>query len=137
MLGEAITRRHVVTALVGVLAVDALFNVVPNSWMEADLNHLQVPRGFRYLFGSVKAASAAGLLIGVKRPRLGRLTAWLLVAYFVLALLAHARIGDRPIRYAPALGMLAWAVAAGRCFPHGAGLQFTCSWELRELQRSA
>jgi hypothetical protein len=32
-----------------------------------------------------------------------------LIAYFVAAIGAHARAKDNPLRYAPALGMLAWS----------------------------
>ena len=116
MLGKSITSKRVVGTLVGVQVGDALFNVVPNQWLEADLEHLRVPRWSRYLFGSVKMASAAGLLVGLRRPGLGRTTARLLVAYFVVALGAHKRIHDRPLRYAPALGMLGWAALASRSF---------------------
>ncbi|HMC51628.1 MAG TPA: DoxX family protein, partial [Acidimicrobiales bacterium] len=68
-------------------------------------------------FGAVKSASAAGLLVGLERPRLGRLTAKALVAYFTLAVGAHVRIKDRPLRYAPAVAMLSWSGLAVRCYP--------------------
>ena len=105
-----------VLALVGVQVCDALFNVIPSRWIEADLEHLRVPQRSRYLFGSVKAASAVGLLEGLRRPALGRLTARLLVVYFAFAIGAHARIKDRPVRYAPAVAMLGWSILAVRCY---------------------
>jgi hypothetical protein len=116
VLGERITPERAVSALATVQACDAIFNVVPTRWMDADLDHLRVPRRSRYLFGTVKAASAAGLLLGLKRPGLGRLTARSLVAYFVLAIGAHLRIRDRPVRYVPAVAMLGWSALAVRCY---------------------
>lgn len=116
MLGSRTTPKRVVVGLIGVQLFDALFNLVPSRWMDADLDHLRVPHGLKYVFGSVKAASAAGLLIGLRRPAFGRLTARALVTYFVLAVGAHVRIKDRPARYAPALGMLTWSAAANRYF---------------------
>jgi hypothetical protein len=38
------------------------------------------------------------------------------MAYFVLALGAHLRAGDRPIRYIPAASVLAWSALADRSF---------------------
>lgn len=116
MLGKAFTSKRVVATLAGVQALDALFNVLPSRWIEADLEHLRLPQRFRYVFGSVKAASAGGLVIGLSRPQLGRTTARWLVAYFLLALGAHKRIHDRPVRYAPALAMLGWSAVAERWF---------------------
>ena len=117
MLGNVITPKRVVLALVGVQVADALYNVMPSKWIEADLEHLRVPPRARYLFGSVKGASAIGLLIGLRRPAFGRLTARSLIVYFALAIGAHVRIRDRPARYAPALTMLGWSALALRCFP--------------------
>jgi hypothetical protein len=45
------------------------------------------------------------------------LTAAALVAYFLAALGAHARVNDKPVRYAPAAGMLAWSIVALRAYP--------------------
>jgi hypothetical protein len=113
---EARSRRLVV-ALAGVQVADAAFNLVPSRWIEADLEHLQLPQDLRFLFGTVKAASAAGLVVGLRFPTLGRFTARALIGYFVLALVAHVRIKDKPVRYAPALAMLGFSAMALRCFP--------------------
>lgn len=95
----------------------ALVDGVPNDWAEAEFSHLRLPISFRVVLPAIKSASAAGLLLGLKWPALGHLTARALVAFFVGALGAHARVRDRPIRYAPALVALGWSALAVRCYP--------------------
>lgn len=109
------TRRRVL-GLVGVQVGDAVFDAVATDWLREDLKRLRVPWKLRPVFPVVKLASAVGLAGGLRWPRLGRVTADLLVLYFVLALGAHARAHDSPVRYAPAAGMLGWAIAARRSF---------------------
>jgi hypothetical protein len=109
--------RRALLALVGVQVLDALVNAVPNQWVTDDLEHLKLPRWSRFMFSAIKAASAVGLLLGLKWPKLGRLTARCLVAYFLLALGAHARVKDRPLRYGPAVAMLGWSALAIRFYP--------------------
>lgn len=98
-----------VRALVAVLATDALYNITPNKWMDADLEHLQVHRQLRYVFASAKASAAAGLMLRHRSPHLARLAARGLVAYFILAIGAHVRIRDEAWRYGLAVAMLGWA----------------------------
>ena len=117
-MGLRLTPRRIVAGLIAFQVLDALVNVVPNEWMRKDLEHLRVPNEARFVFASVKAASAAGLLAGIRRPAVGKLTARALIAYFVLAVGAHIRIKDRPVRYLPAVSMLGWAVIAARSFAH-------------------
>lgn len=64
----------------------------------------------------IKGASAVGLVVGLKRPRLGELTAAAFIAYFVAALGFHARAKDGVLRFAPAAGVLMWAVLALRFY---------------------
>jgi hypothetical protein len=89
---------------------DAAFNAVPTQWLRDDFDHLGVPENLRVVFPVVKSASAVGLLGGLKWPRLGRLTANALIVYFLLALGFHVRAKDRAARFAPAAGMLGWAI---------------------------
>ncbi len=98
-----------VRALVAVLATDALYNITPNKWMDADLEHLQVPRQLRYVFASAKATAAAGLMLRHRSPHLARVAASGLVIYFFLAIGAHVRIRDEAWRYGFAVAMLGWA----------------------------
>ena len=82
-------------ALATVQAGDAVFNAVPSQWLTDDLDRLRIPGPMRRIFPIVKGVSAAGLLAGLRWPRLGRLTSAALVVYFTLALGAHARVARR------------------------------------------
>jgi hypothetical protein len=102
--------------LAGSLVLSVLYDVVPNHWFEEEFEHLRLPRGFRALFVLSKSSAVAGLLIGLRSSKLGRLTARALVVYFVLAVAAHARVRDEPVRYVPAVMMLTWSALAARNF---------------------
>ena len=108
--------KQVMLGLTGNLIFLALYDVVPNRWFEEEFERLRLPRVFRGLFVVSKSSAVAGLLIGLRSPKLGRLTTRALVAYFVLAVGAHARVRDEPVRYVPALVMLAWSALATRTF---------------------
>ena len=112
---EPAAKRRVL-GLVAVQTADAVFNAVPNQWVRDDLDHLGFPQGLRMVLPVVKSASATGLLAGLRRPRLGRLTAGALVAYFIAAMGFHARARDTLLRYLPAAGMLAWSAMAFRAY---------------------
>ena len=112
---EPAAKRRVL-GLVAVQLADAVFNAVPNQWVRDDLDHLGFPRDLRVVFPVIKSASATGLLAGLRQPRLGRLTAAALVAYFIAAMGFHARAGDSLLRYLPAAGMLTWSVMAFRAY---------------------
>jgi hypothetical protein len=71
---SAIEPRRVFLALVGVQALDALLNVLPNECVIADLVHLRLPARSRLIFLLIKAVSAVRLLLGLKWPVLGQLT---------------------------------------------------------------
>ena len=103
-------------ALAGVQLADAAFNAVPTQWLKDDLDHLGVPENIRVVFPVVKSASAVGLLAGLRWPRLGRLTANALIVYFLLALGFHARAKDGVAKFAPAAGMLGWAIVTRQTF---------------------
>jgi hypothetical protein len=109
--------RRLVFGLAGSLVLSVLYDTIPNRWFAEEFAHLRVPRWFRYLFIGAKSSAVAGLLVGLRSPKLGRLTARALTAYFILALGAHRRVGDRPIRYVPAASMLASSALAIRSFP--------------------
>ena len=110
------SSNRVVFGLAGSLVLSALYDSVPNQWFEAEFEHLRLPRWFRPLFVLAKMSAVTGLLIGLRSSWLGRLTAHALVSYFVLAIGAHVRVKDEPVRYGPAVAMLAWSVLAARTF---------------------
>ena len=121
-------RRQLVLALACSQLFDAGFNAVglygianstrwgqwTKEWTQDDLDHLRFPERFRFVFPIIKSSSAAGLLVGLRWPRLGRLTAAALVAYFVAALGFHLRAKDSWVIHGPAVFMLVWSAAAWR-----------------------
>jgi hypothetical protein len=109
--------KGLVLGLAGSLVLSVLYDVIPNRWFEEEFTHLRLPAWFRFLFIGSKSTAVAGLLVGFRSPKLGRLTARALIAYFVLALGAHLRAGDKAVRFVPALAMLAWTVTAVGTFP--------------------
>ncbi|HEY1830901.1 MAG TPA: DoxX family protein [Acidimicrobiales bacterium] len=108
--------KGLVFGLAGSLLLSVLYDATPNRWFEEEFDHLRLPRWFRFLFIGAKSSAVAGLLMGLGSPKMGRLTARSLIAYFVLALGAQLRAGGRPIRYVPAASMLAWSALADRAF---------------------
>lgn len=103
---------RLITRLAAFQALDAVVNTVPSKWLDDDFARLRIPGSWRPIFPVVKGASSAGLLVGLRRRGVGRLTAACLVLYFILALGAHARVKDHPVRWAPAVFMLGWSIAA-------------------------
>jgi hypothetical protein len=113
--------RRRLLALVAFQAGDAAFNVVARDWVRDDLDRLRVPSELARVLTAVKALSAAGLLTGLRSPRLGRITAVAITGYFVAAIGCHERVRDSGLRTAPAAAMLAWSVLAQRDFRALAG----------------
>ena len=110
----AFKPRGVVLGLAGVQLADAAFNAIPNQWVKDDLDHLRFPENFRFVFPLIKSGSAAGLLAGLRWPRVGRVTTFALMAYFTAAMGFHARAKDGALRYVPAAAMLGWAMVVSR-----------------------
>jgi DoxX-like protein len=111
-----LTPRRVALGLAATLAGDATYNLVPTTLIETEIARLQVPPRSRLLFGSIKVASVFGLLVGLRRPAVGRLTSRALVVYFVCAIGAHVRIKDNAGRYLPAIAMGVWSATAARAY---------------------
>jgi hypothetical protein len=113
-----LSPRKVVLGLAGSLVGSVLYDVIPNRWFETEFEDLRLPSWFRPLFVVVKGSAVLGLLLGFRSSQLGRFTARALVAYFVLAIGAHVRVKDRPVRYAAAMAMLVWSAQATQSFPN-------------------
>lgn len=96
-------------SLAAVLAGDAIYNVIPNRWVDEDLERLRVPSDLRYVLAAAKGSGAVGLILGERSPGLGRAAALGLVLYFSLALLAHVHVRDEAARYGLAAGLLVWS----------------------------
>jgi hypothetical protein len=73
-------------------------------------DRVRVSRRCMVPFGILLASGSAGLLAGFAIPALGVAASIGLIAYFVCALLAHIRVGDRAI--GGAVSFLTMAVAA-------------------------
>lgn len=61
------------------------------------------------VLAGLKVLGAAGLLLGVWLPWLGILTAVCLFLYFLLAVVAHVRVGHKIAEFGPALGLTVMA----------------------------
>lgn len=73
-------------------------------------DRVQVSRRWMLPFGILLASGAAGLLAGFAVPALGTAAAIGLILYFICAVSAHLRVGDRGI--APAVFFLLLAASA-------------------------
>lgn len=101
-MGTLATFLSIVTALLmfGLAAFD--FSNPPYVVdLVARLGHYP---GFQRTLGLVKALGGLGLLIGLSIGPIGVLAALGLVVYFVLAVRAHARLGDSGAETIPAAG---------------------------------
>lgn len=102
--------------LAGSLAVlqiaDAIVSATPQMSMAARLDHLRVPEALRPLLPVIKVSTSLGLLVGMRRPRVGALTCAALVAFYASAVGFHGFAGDRP---AVALPAGAFGASAGLC----------------------
>jgi hypothetical protein len=109
-------RRRLILGLVTVLLLDAVFDCLPTKWIKNSLEHFGLPVEVRFSLAAIKGASAAGLVIGTRRPTLGRITAVALIGYFLAALGFHARARDPLTHHLPAAAMLGWSGMVLRAF---------------------
>jgi hypothetical protein len=82
-------------------------------YIQKDLDRLNCPPRVQRLLPFIKAASALGLLVGRRWPRLGRFTAVALSAYFAFAIGFHLRAKDPAWRSLPAASLLAVSLVVG------------------------
>jgi SNF family Na+-dependent transporter len=75
----------------------AALNFIGAESVKVVADRVQVSRGWMVPLGTLLAAGAAGLLIGFVVPALGTAAAIGLVLYFICAVAAHLRVGDRQI----------------------------------------
>ncbi|MFJ4701172.1 DoxX family protein [Streptomyces sp. NPDC088768] len=81
-------------ALALVQLVDAVLSLRPVGFVRDCLTDVGLPRRWWRLLPVVKAASAAGLVAGIRWHWLAVLTSAALVLYFLLAIGAHVRARD-------------------------------------------
>jgi hypothetical protein len=94
--------KRLAVGLAAFQVVDAAANEIPRRYVATHLDHLGVPARIRPLLPFIKVTSSAGLLLGIKRPRVGAVTAAALVAYYAAAVRVHLLAGDHPLLAAPA-----------------------------------
>lgn len=85
-------------------------------YIQRALDRVNCPPAIRRILPAVKVASGAGLLVGLRTPRVGRATSAALAAYFGTAIGFHLRARDTVAGSLPAFAMLGASVAVGTCF---------------------
>ena len=106
---------HVTYLVITILAAlangyAASLNFVGAESVKAVADRVQVSRRWMVPLGTLLASGAVGLLVGFAVPALGTAAAIGLVVYFICAVSAHLRVGDRQI--GGAVFFLLLAVAA-------------------------
>ncbi|MDF5755662.1 DoxX family protein [Spongiactinospora sp. TRM90649] len=75
----------------------AVVYLIGHEFPKAQLDIKGLPRSWVPVLGMMLALGALGLLGGFVIPLLGTLSAYSLVVYFAIALLAHLRVGSRKL----------------------------------------
>ena len=75
----------------------ACMNFVGAESVKVVADRVQVSRGWMVPLGTLLASGAVGLLTGFAVPALGAAAAIGLVLYFICAVTAHLRVGDRQV----------------------------------------
>ncbi len=103
--------------LAGVQAADAVACAAAAPPIVEALDRVQCPPAIRPVLPVVKAVSSAGLVAGAKFPRVGQITAWSLVVYFIGALGFHVKSRDLAVQsFGPAVAMLGLSAGMARNF---------------------
>ncbi|TDZ85598.1 hypothetical protein DE4585_00917 [Mycobacteroides salmoniphilum] len=96
-------------------AVDAALCIQPVPYVAKCLDDVRYPQQNRWIFAPIKAASAIGLIGGIRFPGLAKLTLVMLTVYFSLAVGAHLRVRDIGLNAMSASTLLAtYGVLAAR-----------------------
>ncbi|BBB42021.1 DoxX family protein [Mycobacteroides abscessus] len=107
MSNDAFVSPRVLALLASFQAVDAAICVQPIPYVTKCLDDVRYPRQNRWIFAPIKAASAVGLLAGIRFPWLAKLTLLMLTVYFTLAVGAHVRARDIGLNAVSASSLLA------------------------------
>ncbi|MEE6179563.1 DoxX family protein [Mycobacterium sp. 050134] len=103
----ALTSPKTYAGLAAFHAVDAVACAVPLAPIKKTLDDVGLPENVRPVLPVVKGAAAIGLISVTWFPALARLTTAMLTLYFTLAVGAHVRAGDKPVKALPAASFLA------------------------------
>jgi hypothetical protein len=104
--------RHVAT-FAAFQVGDAIACAIPLDYIRRDLDNIDCPDSIRRALPPIKAVSAAGLLLGLHSPRIGRITAFSLVAYFLAAIGFHVRAKDSAWKAMPAASLAVTSAVIG------------------------
>ncbi|RJQ71978.1 DoxX family protein [Pseudonocardiaceae bacterium YIM PH 21723] len=102
----------IVTLLASALTgAAAIANLIGHEYPRRQADIMRVPHSWMRPLGALLAAGSVGLLAGLAVPIIGLLAAGGLVLYFLGALVAHVRVGDRnlgpwSVFFLPALACL-------------------------------
>ncbi|SHR03954.1 Uncharacterised protein [Mycobacteroides abscessus subsp. abscessus] len=107
MSNGAFVSPRVLALLASFQAVDAAICVQPIPYVAKCLDDVRYPQQYRWIFAPIKAASAVGLLGGIRFPWLSKLTLLMLTVYFTLAVGAHVRARDIGLNAVSASALLA------------------------------
>ncbi|AWG64976.1 DoxX family protein [Mycobacteroides abscessus] len=107
MSNGAFVSPRVLALLASFQAVDAAICVQPIPYVAKCLDDVRYPQQYRWIFAPIKAASAVGLLGGIRFPWLAKLTLLMLTIYFTLAVGAHVRARDIGLNAVSASSLLA------------------------------
>ncbi|MBE5460029.1 DoxX family protein [Mycobacteroides abscessus] len=107
MSNGAFVSPRVLALLASFQAVDAAICVQPIPYVAKCLDDVRYPQQYRWIFAPIKAASAVGLLGGIRFPWLAKLTLLMLTVYFTLAVGAHVRARDIGLNAVSASSLLA------------------------------
>lgn len=107
MSNGAFVSPRVLALLASFQAVDAAICVQPIPYVAKCLDDVRYPQQYRWIFAPIKAASAVGLLGGIRFPWLAKLTPLMLTVYFTLAVGAHVRARDIGLNAVSASSLLA------------------------------
>lgn len=107
MSNGAFVSPRVLALLASLQAVDAAICVQPIPYVAKCLDDVRYPQQYRWIFAPIKAASAVGLLGGIRFPWLAKLTLLMLTVYFTLAVGAHVRARDIGLNAVSASALLA------------------------------
>lgn len=104
--------RHVV-AFSALQLGDAVACAIPLDYIRRDLDNIGCPEPVRRALPPIKGAAAIGLLVGLRRPRVGRITATALAAYFLVAIGFHVRAKDPTVKALPAASLMVTSCLLG------------------------
>jgi hypothetical protein len=103
------SRPHLVGALAGAQIIEIIASAAVPSATRARLDRLGVPPGIRSALPAIKITISIGLILGLKRPRVGMVVSAAMVAFYTAAVGFHFLSGDPIIVVLPAVAFGAGA----------------------------